>query len=625
MITRSHFKALPLVIVVAATLIVALIWFQGWRERLLNDLDKIILYQQAYSLVRNGQIPNHGEVYSYGSYGPPGVAYLVAPGMLIAADPRLYEIPLTVALYLGAVMLAYFLGRSVGGVWVGLVSALALAVSRLGQPDLDLTQFFVVATMLLAWLWAVRRQPAALAAAIVSFAAGLYVHPNTLPLGLAIPFLWVAYRPPVNWKGLGLALVVAGAIWFPYLRFEWGRQFLDIRSYVSRRQVVALEGTPVNTPTYCYAALEGESDTQNETYLPYLGLPAIAKRVVSPEPPGIGTLRVTLCSVALKIGRNFNNDTFLFGNNRIVNASLLTVFWAGLIALLSSPILNRARGSAMVERLVAVKIPVLIVLLALGAAAIYLALSPAWLAKCCTADGKLQHPSLLLVEQWQSLLPLVWVSLVLGLFLAAHAGEDWKGLGALGILGLVPFVILVGVSETARADRFWWIWPAQLIVVVITIGLFAEQTPWPRAVFAGLSTVLVILMINAPFYQGKIGDWLTNGYEGKSSGQVETVDYLGQIPRASGSTTMTIGYELQAPVFTTETSVDPSYRTGSWFDFLLETREEIRNLNDTVEGLTNKDEFRVLEIGDGPTVAESPWRGFQFIERFGRFEVFRRE
>jgi len=624
MISRPRLQTLPLIVVVGATLVIALVWFQGWRERLLNDLDKIILYQQAYGLVRFGQIPNHGEVYSYGSYGPPGVAYLVAPGMLIAADPRLYEIPLTVVLYVGAVALAYALGQSVGGVWVGLVSALALAISRLGQPDLDLTQFFVVAAMLLAWLWAVRRQPVALAGAIISFAAGLYVHPNTLPLGLAIPVLWLAFHPPVNWKALGVALVVAVAIWFPYLRFEWGRQFLDVRSYVSRRQVVALEGAPVTTPSYCYAALEGESDTENETYLPYLGQSAIAKRVVSPEPPGIGTLRVTLCSVALKIGRNFNNDTFLFGNNRIVNASLLTVFWAGLIALLSFPIFRRVRGLALIQRLVGTKIPLLILGMVLGAAVIYLALSPAWLARCCTADGKLQHPSMLVVEQWQSLLPLAWMSVLLGLYLAAHAGAGWKGLGALGVLVLVPFVILVGVAETARADRFWWIWPAQLIVVVTTFGLFAEQTPWPKAVFAVLSTILLVLMINSPFYQGKIDDWVTNGYQGKSSGQIETVDYLGRVAHKSRSTTMVVGYQLLAPVFTSETSVDPSYRTGSWFDFLMMAREGIRNLNNTVEGLSPEDEFRVLEIGDSPTLQLSPWRNFQFIERFGGFEVFGR-
>jgi hypothetical protein len=624
MTSRSRLEATPLAIVLVATLIVTIVWFQGWKERLLNNLDTIIFYKQAYGLVHGGQIPDHGQIYSYGSYSPPGTAYLIAPGMLISTDPRLYEVPLNILFYVGTVTLTYFLGRMLGGAWTGAVSALALAVSRLGQRNIIETQLLVVATIFFAYLWAARRKPAALSAALIALAAGLYVYPNILPLALTIPVLWAIYRPPVNWKALAIALGSILVMWFPYLRFEWGRQFVDVRSYVLREQVVQIEGTPVSAPRYCYAALEGESDSQNGTYLPYLGLPGIAQRVVYPEPRGIGTVRYVLCSLALKMARNFNNDTLLFGANRAVNASLLSVFWAGMIALVTWPLMRRARDWPYVSRFAGMKIPLLAALLVLGAAALYVVLSPTWLAKCCTADGTLEHASLLVVKQWQSVLPLVLASVVLGLYLAATAKENWKGLGVLGVLVLVPFAVLVVVSETARADRFWWMWPAQLIVVVITVGFFSQQTRWPRAVFVGLSALLLIMMINVGFYQAKVGDWLANGYAGKSTGQVEAVDFLGAAARARDSSTMTIGYQLQWPHFTSETTVDPSYRTGTWFDFLLLTRQGIHNLNETVEGLTSSDEFRVIEVGDGPGPARPPWPGFQFVARFADFEVFRR-
>lgn len=621
---KGFLRLWPFALVLALSSATILLTSQGWKERILNDLDKIIFYYQAYGLIHSGWIPDHGQLYSFEAYAPPGVAYLMAPSMLVLKDPRLYELPATALLDVGTILLVCLLGKEVGGIWVGVVSALSLALSRLGHPDILDPQFFVVASVFLGYVWVSKRKAWALPGLLIVLGFGLYVYPKVLPFVLAVPILWVLYRPPVRLRDLGIALIAILLMWFPYLRFEWSRQFIDIRSYVLREPVAAVEGAPSNTPNYCFAALEGESDSKNETYLPYLGLPGVAQRVVYPGPARADVVRYTVCSLLLKIGRNFNNDTLLFGASRFPNAFLLTLFWIAATASVGSGLIRRIRARRFAQRFFGLKMVEALAFAVLGAVVLYVLFSPPLVGKCCTADGKLSHASSLVVEQVQSALPLLWIGLVLGLYLAANTQGNWKGRELLGILVLVPYLILVVVSETARADRFWWIWPMQLLLVSVALDLFAQQTRWPRPIFAGLAAVLILMMINTGFYGQKVNDWLANGYAGKSTGQLETVDFLGSVARQEDSSNMTIGYQLLWPQFNTETTVDPTYRAGTWFDFLLESREGIHNLNSSVEGLTAADEFRVIEIGDGNWPGRPPWPGFELVARFGVFEVFRR-
>ena len=102
----------------------------------------------------------------------------------------------------------------------------------LGHP------FFYVWTIYFAISWAATRHASYLIGAIVVCAAGMYVHMAIMPAVLVIPVVWIFYRPPLQlWPTL-IAIVITAIIWFPYLRFEYSRDFSDIISQFSRKQNV---------------------------------------------------------------------------------------------------------------------------------------------------------------------------------------------------------------------------------------------------------------------------------------------------------------------------------------------------------------------------------------------------
>ena len=71
-----------------------------------------------------------------------------------------------------------------------------------------------------------------LAAATAVWALGMYVDMAILPAIFVLAGLWLCYRPPIRLIPLSLTAALVLVVWFPYLRFETGRNFADIRSQV---------------------------------------------------------------------------------------------------------------------------------------------------------------------------------------------------------------------------------------------------------------------------------------------------------------------------------------------------------------------------------------------------------
>ena len=76
---------------------------QGWRAQIMN-ID-LIPYPEALSqLFQAGIFPERGVLTSYQSFTPPGIAYLMLPGMLVFDDPRLFEIVGASCTYFGTLI-----------------------------------------------------------------------------------------------------------------------------------------------------------------------------------------------------------------------------------------------------------------------------------------------------------------------------------------------------------------------------------------------------------------------------------------------------------------------------------------------------------------------------------------
>ena len=153
------------------------------------------------------------------------------------ADPRLYE-------YLGAALLHVFtllgvflLVRTLFGVSCALFSVILYGLSELGLYFAGSLwpiahPFFYVWMLYFTMRWAEERNANFLGAAIVTCAAGTYIH-LVFGAGLFIlPVVWFLYRPPIKIVPLVIGLAVVLLIWFPYLRFEYSRNFSDLISQI---------------------------------------------------------------------------------------------------------------------------------------------------------------------------------------------------------------------------------------------------------------------------------------------------------------------------------------------------------------------------------------------------------
>jgi hypothetical protein len=263
-------------VVAAAILVGALLALQGWRDRA-PSLDLIPHLEDAEAFVRDGVIPTKGCLSSFGAYIPPGPTWLFAPGIAADLPGRLVHYPGTLFLFALTVVGVYLLGnhcfRPPAGMWCALVYAVsdrgifyASSLWPRGHPA------FVVWTVLFLCLWVTRRRAAWLGSAAAAFAAGMYVFMEILPLALAVPFVWLRYRPPIRIAPLVAASAAALLVWSPYLRFEASRDWIDLRAILSK--------TPLPLGDYKATMCDANAEIveRKEKLLPFAEWEAAPKR-----------------------------------------------------------------------------------------------------------------------------------------------------------------------------------------------------------------------------------------------------------------------------------------------------------------------------------------------------------
>lgn len=235
--------------VAAAIVVGALLALQGWRDRV-PSLDLIPHIEDAEALVHHGVVPNKGCLSSFGAYIPPGPTWLYAPGVMMQLSGRWIHYPASLSLFVLTAVGLYLLGKEAFsksvGVWAVAVYCMserglffASSLWPRGHP------VFVVWTVLFLCWWTSRRRAVWLAAAAATFAVGMYVFMEILPLAIAVGFVWLKYRPPIRLWSLVTAVLVGGVVWAPYLHFESQRDWRDLRAILSRKSLPLDDVTPL--------------------------------------------------------------------------------------------------------------------------------------------------------------------------------------------------------------------------------------------------------------------------------------------------------------------------------------------------------------------------------------------
>jgi hypothetical protein len=87
--TIQHRGGMPAVVIVA--LIRLALAVQGWKSRI-PSFDMLTTIDEAQIFIDTGRLPEKGVLTSFLSFTPPGATWLMAPGVWLFSDPRLFEL-----------------------------------------------------------------------------------------------------------------------------------------------------------------------------------------------------------------------------------------------------------------------------------------------------------------------------------------------------------------------------------------------------------------------------------------------------------------------------------------------------------------------------------------------------
>jgi len=624
-VTRARRYGIAVVLLVASASLV--ISAQGWKSRM-PAFDLLTYMYSARALLDSGTIPQHGDTGSYGSYKPPGTAWLMLPGTALFGDPRAVAYAGTAVLHLLTLSGMLLLGWRCFGAWPACLAVLLYGLSTHGlflagslwpngRPESFV--WFVVFAM----GWALRRDARYLAAAAAVWGLGMYVDMAIAPALLVLPAIWLAYRPPVRPAPLlavgGLLLVV----WSPYLRLESSRGFTDMKSMLFLHYMLPEHFRQ----SWCDPSLKLTTWRELEASA---GRTQGLSGTVEPEvPAGPPDLRARFQMFTDKLRSNFSNAVFIPG----VDVVLLLLV-AGAIMMCSLPRAPAVPGPPDQSRSASHRRTVVSALL-IGAGLALYPIVLGWLPQAFTLPG-----SAVLRKLPQT---LVLVGLLLGAappMLAATqrrlhrlgvAVEPTMPMRLLMISLVVPWLILVIVAEPGKPERFWWVWPLQAILLAGAVAYFLPKFPFSRVVVWLAQAALVAVITLNPFLSGRLESWRRDGWAGRDPDEVRVVDVVAEQVRREGRASAAIGYQLYLYPFMAEYNItNPVYRTGAELEIMLRYRHGIDNTDRCAEGISPRDQYRIVQRHpkshpDEPqhTFAVPLDERFRLLRRVGLYDVYK--
>jgi Dolichyl-phosphate-mannose-protein mannosyltransferase len=598
---------------------------QGWRSRI-PRFDMAMSIQSAQRLIDEKEMPDKGILTSFVSFTPPGVTWLLLPGVLVFHDPRLFEYIGSLGLYVATLFGIFFLAQRYFGTGTAL-----LAVALYGYSELGLTAgstLFLTYTTRCFYVWMIYcvgrwvgdDNPNFLAGALLTWAIGMYVFMEMAPAILVVPIIWVLYRPSVRAAPLAAVAALAMVLWFPYLRFETHRHFIDVRSQVFRQSL-----EPVDFSTaWCNPSLVPRNWRNDMARTQAL------KMSQSTESPTRAARRWASERVNILVGNTLTS----FRSSAFPGApiALFALTLVGLAACLL------ARDEKIETRDLNVSWRHRIAWFAYGAGVLGILLNEFVLEPFVSADANLQPSSILVIRVVEtSLLATAILSFIYRDTIATRIATVQRVLSApstgtrvLGTSVAVPWVVLFLIADQER--RFWWIWPLQVTLLAVSVAYLPTRLGrFPHGVWIG-SLAVVLTMAANPVLASRVHDWFRNGWSGKDADAIQVTDAVARVVKSSEDRDRaSIGYEVDVRRFVAIDHItDPRYKVGADFDMLLWYRHGISNLNHCAEGVQPIDTYRIVQVGRddvGRTDRiESDRNGqFEMIRQVGVYQLLQRD
>lgn len=602
---------------------------QGWRSRV-PSTDVIPYVDSAHAWLSRAQLPDRGVVTGLGSYAPPGLAWVVLPGVSLFSDERMFDVPGMVLLHLGTLIGIFLLARACFGAPCAFFSVLLYGLSDRGLTfagSLALAgprghPFFYVWMAYWIYGWVARRDARYVAAACLTWLVGMWFFMEIAPAAFMVPAVWILYRPPVRLRPLVLATAVALVIWFPYLRFESARSFADIRS-----QLLIQDMIPASY-----------SDALCDSTLTLRRWDGASVQTASSGPgPTTGMTRFAIWSGSRLLAAAHGLAGNFAGLVPGVDLALLGLTVAGLMIAGRGP--GRARFGVRDDAtgFLSASWPAA---LAIGLLAWALIANEEVAGRVLGSRLRLGQFAITSIRLLQALAAFAAIALLarrpIARFLerlAARLDPESCAPRVLVVTLVIPWVVLLLLVEPGREDRLLGLWPLQAIVlsfVALTLSAGFHRAAWYADRLAP-SLIAMLILVN-PFVVSRVESWRQDGWSGPDTLENQVADYLARQLHAEGRTRAVIGYRLfsDGPPTPPWRAADDRWKIGQEIDVVLEYTRGISNLNQCVEGLSTRDEYRVVEMSpssaDAAYYFDVPLPGhLRFLERIGPYEVYKRE
>ena len=614
-------------LVVLVTAMSLLVTAQGWKSRMLA-FDLLPYMYATHEFLESGTLPQHGDTGSYGSYKPPGTAWLMMPGAILLGDPRAVAYVGTGLLHFATLLGILLLAWRSFGAWPACLAVVLYGLSMHGlflagslwpngRPD------FYVWIVLFTGLWAMRQDARFLAAALVVWGLGMHVDMAIAPALFILPVVWLLYRPPVRPVPVLLAGLILLTVWSPYLRLEASRGFADVKSMLFLRYILPTQPRQ----SWCDPSLV--LATWRE---PAEAAAAAATEGGSPESmAGSIGLSARLGMLQDKVLSNFTHAVRVPGADVLLLALVL-----GAMLLCAGPD-RAAEGPGAGEtrplrrrRLAPTGLALMAGALALQA--IVSGLLPG--ATHLPPSGVVRKLPQALFLVGLSLSAIPWL-LDATQRLLRRRGIDLRPSMPMRLLAIslaVPWSLLVILGEPGKPERFWWLWPIQIIFLAAAVAYLLPRFPVPRPLVVAAQLVLAAVLLMNSLLLDRIGSWRANGWNGRDPEEVRVVDYVAEQVRADGKSEAAIGYQLFIYPFMAEYHVtNPIYRAGAELELMLRYRHGIVNTDRCAEGITPTDEYRIVQRRRkrGPEEPRHYFdvpldQRFRLLRRFDLYDVYKR-
>jgi hypothetical protein len=267
------------------------------------------------------------------------------------------------------------------------------------------------------------------------------------------------------------------------------------------------------------------------------------------------------------------------------------------------------------------------------------------IARYASLDGTLEPATVSAIRWLQALLILGGLVLVM-LRQTVSAGLHWlitlkpfdtknayrlRKSRMLAVSLIIPWLLLLLMTEAYRVERFWWLWPLQIVVLSSVVTYWPLQLRLPYAVVWCGSLIILLMITGNNLVLSRLAAWARDGWSGRNAEEINVVDYIAH-DVALNKQRVSVGYDLDIYRFMAmDNAVDSRYKVGAGFDLLFKYRHGIINVNRCAEGVSPEDQYRIVQTSSSATEEAARQRinvpnddRFYLLRQFDVYQVFRR-